>query len=254
VDKVEFLKSGYNIMTTPFWSNDPTILFNKDYLFELIPTSTMKFERKLNALTRIIILLTIVGFLLTKKIQMLLVGAATLGLIFFLYKLRKQKITNEMATNKEGFSINDIKKMVQTTTNPVTLEETLKTNYYETNKRNPFGNVLLTDINDNPDKKPAAPAFNPDVYDEINASAKKTIQMLNPGIKNTNKQMFGDLWHNYDFENSSMRQFFSTANTRVANDQTSFANWLYKDHPSGKESLPESGIQRDKNNYRYTLY
>ena len=152
-----------------------------------------------------------------------------------------------MATNKEGFSINDIKKMVQTTTNPVTLEETLKSNYYETNKRNPFGNVLLTDINDDPEKKPAAPAFNPDVYDEINASAKKTIQMLNPGIKNTNKQLYGDLAENFEFD-ESMRNFYSTPNTKVCNDQTAFAEYLYGNMPSCKEGDSFTCIQ---DNLRY---
>jgi hypothetical protein len=240
-------------MTTPFWSNDPTILFNKDYIFELVPTSAMKFERKLNALTRIIVLLTLIGFILTSQLKLLLVGVATLALIFFLYRLRKHKITNDMVADKEGFSANERKKMVQTTTDPITLEVALKSNYYETNKRNPFGNVLLNEINDTPDRKPSAPAFNPDVYDDINKSAKQAIQMLNPGIKNTNKQLFGDLWHNYDFENSSMRQFFSMPNTRVTNDQTAFSQYLYGGMISSKESNEGGALARVQDSYRYTL-
>ena len=34
-------------MTTPFWSNEPTILFNKDNIFQLWPTPKMTFEEKL---------------------------------------------------------------------------------------------------------------------------------------------------------------------------------------------------------------
>ena len=240
-------------MTTPFWSNDPTILFNKDYMFELVPTSSMKFERKLNALTRIIILLTLIGFILTAQIKILFVGVATLGLIFFLYRLRKHKIIHSMIADKEGFSANERKKMVQTTTNPVTLEKVLKDNFHETNKRNPFGNVLLPEITYDPNRKSAPPAFNPDVYDDINKSAKQAIQMLNPGIKNTNKQLFGDLWHNYDFENSSMRQFFSTPNTRVTNDQGAFSQFLYGNMISSKESNEGGALARVQDSYRYTL-
>jgi hypothetical protein len=46
-------------MTIQFWSNDPTILFNKDYVFELWPLTDMCYERKLNAITRLIIFITI---------------------------------------------------------------------------------------------------------------------------------------------------------------------------------------------------
>ena len=41
-----------------FWLNDPTILLNKHYLLEIWPDSELSMERKLNAITRLIILLT----------------------------------------------------------------------------------------------------------------------------------------------------------------------------------------------------
>ena len=37
-------------MTIQFWTNDPTVLFNKEYIFELWPTSEMCYEQKLNAI------------------------------------------------------------------------------------------------------------------------------------------------------------------------------------------------------------
>ena len=258
-------------MTTPFWSNDPTILFNKEYIFELMPSSTMSFERKSNALSRTIILLTIIGFVLTLHLRMIFIGAATLMLIMFLYKMRKYKIINSLK-KKEGFSANGKSRVTTSsgdddsgvneingpnngpmTTNPITLESVLKSNYYNSNKKNPLGNVLLPEITYNPNRKSAPPAFNPDVHMDINASAKKTIQYLNPGIKNTNKQLFGDLWQNYDFENSSMRQFFSTANTKVANDQGSFAQYLYGGMISGKESDQSGALARVQDNPRYIM-
>ena len=42
-----------------FWLDDPTVLINKDYLLELIPLSEYSFLKKMNALTRLILLLTI---------------------------------------------------------------------------------------------------------------------------------------------------------------------------------------------------
>jgi hypothetical protein len=70
-------------MTIPFWLNEPTILFNKNYVFELWPTPYMCYEQKLNAITRLILLITILGYVLTNSIRILVVGILTLGLIFF---------------------------------------------------------------------------------------------------------------------------------------------------------------------------
>ena len=244
-------------MTTPFWSNDPTIIFNKDSILQLWPTSNLTFEAKLNAISRIVILLSLLGFLFTRKTHFLIIGAITLAIIVSLYKFRKQKIVKAL-TQQEGFQVNNPKGLIggiassSTTTNPVTLETLLRSDFHPTTKKNPFGNVLLTDIMDQPNRKAAAPSFNPDVYDDINAATKKQTQMLNPGIINTNKQLYGDLKDNYDLDNSMMR-FYSTANTRVASDQGAYADYLYGGMYSAKESTPEGAMMRVKDNYRYIL-
>jgi hypothetical protein len=246
-------------MTTPFWSNDPTIIFNKDSILQLWPTSNLTFEAKLNAISRIVILLSLLGFLFTRKTHFLIIGAVTLAIIVSLYKFRKQNIVKALTQqDMEGFQVNNPKLPMgsiassQMTTNPVTLETLLRSDFHPTTKKNPFGNVLLTDIMDQPNRKAAAPSFNPDVYDDINAATKKQTQMLNPGIINTNKQLYGDLKDNYDFDNSMMR-FYSTANTRVANDQGAYGDYLYGGMYSAKESTPEGAMMRVKDNYRYIL-
>ncbi len=245
-------------MTTPFWFNDPTILLNKDNMLQLWPTQNMSFEAKLNAISRVVVLLSVLGFLFTRKTHFLIIGAITLAIIFSLYKLRKQNIVSSLV-KKEGFKANNSDPIPMgsiasssTTTNPVTLETILRSDFHPTTKKNPFGNVLLTDIGDHPDRKAAAPCFNPDVYDDINSAVKKQTQMLNPGIKNTNKQIYGDLYDNYTLDKSMMR-FYATANSRVTNDQNSFANFLYGDMYSAKESTPEGAMMRVKDNYRYIL-
>jgi hypothetical protein len=245
-------------MTTPFWSNDPTILFNKDSIFQLWPTAGLTFEGKLNAISRIVIVLSILGFLFTKKQNFIIIGLITLAIVFSLYKLRKEKIVKSLTQeNVEGFQSEGAKPLGSiasslNTTNPVTLETLLRSDFHPTTKKNPFGNVLLTDIGDTPDRKAAAPSFNPDVYDDIMSATKKQTQMLNPGIKNTNKQLYNDLKDNYDLDKSMMR-FYATANTRIDSDQNSFAKWLYGNMPSSKESDPSSAMQRVKDNYRYIL-
>jgi len=240
-------------MTTPFWSNEPTILFNKEQILQLWPTQHMTFEAKLNAISRMVIIMTILGFLFTRNINLLIIGMLTLAIIFTLYRLRKQKIVSSLL-KKEGFSVNPslVSSPAPMTTNPVTLEKVLRSNFHPTTKKNPMGNVLLTDIMDTPNRLAAAPSFNPDVYEDIDKAVKKQSQMSNPGIINTNKQLYGDLYENYQLDNSMM-QFYSTANTRVANDQGAFASWLYSDMPSGKSSGPDGAFQRIADSYRYIL-
>jgi hypothetical protein len=107
---------------------------------------------------------------------------------------------------------------------------------------------------DDPDRKAAPPSFNPEIEESITKNVKKSVQYMNPGINNTNKQLYGDLWNNFELDQSN-RLFYSTANTRVTNDQGAFAQFLYNDLKySGKESTPEGAVARVQDNYRYTLY
>jgi hypothetical protein len=247
-------------MTTPFWSNEPTIIFNSETILQVWPQPTMSFEAKLNAISRLVIVLSILGFVFTVKHHFIVIGLITLAIIFSFYKYRKQTIIknltegfsndngNQKKNNKQG------KKITPSsfTTNPVTLETVLRTEFHPTTKQNPFGNVLLTDIMDDPDRKAAAPSFNPDVSEDITTAVKKQTQMLYPSIDSTNKQLYGDLKDNYDLDKSMMR-FYSTANTRVDSDQGAFADFLYGSLYSAKEDTPEGAMMRVKDNYRYTL-
>ena len=243
-------------MTIQFWSNNPTIIFNKEYIFELWPIKSMCYEQKLNAISRLIILLTILGYILTMSKRVLIVGLLTLLVIFVLYNMRNKKVTKNMLENFQvegnevtGLFDNKPKSFV----NPVTLDAVLRTEFKEGTKKNPFSNVLLTEINDDSDRKAAPPAFNVDVDEDITKNVKRGVQMMNPGIKNTNYQLYGDLWQNFELDQSN-RVFYSTANTRVANDQGAYGKYLYGWMPSGKESTPDGAFARLQDNYRYTLY
>jgi len=248
-------------MSIQFWSNDPTVLFNKDYIFELWPTTNMCYEQKLNAVSRLIILITILGYILTMSKRVLVVGVLTLVVIFVLFKMRKQKVTKEMLD--EGFRNAQVNvqagdamaSVSDSYVNPVTLESVLKSEFKEGNKKNPFSNVLLTQIMDDPDRKSAPPAFNVDVSEDITRNVKKEVQMLNPGIKNTDKQLYGDMWQNFELDQSN-RVFYSTPNSEVEpGNQSAFGQFLYNNLKfSAKDSTPEGAFARVQDSYRYTLY
>ena len=55
-----------------FWLYDMTVLLEKDRLLEIWPNQYYSLARKYNAITRLIIYLTILGYLLTKNMNILL--------------------------------------------------------------------------------------------------------------------------------------------------------------------------------------
>ena len=214
----------------------------------------MCFEAKMNSISRLIILLSVLGFIVTRQMRIPLVGIVTLGVIVLLYQLRKQKQVKNIMQLSEPFT-NPIPGLNQKSTiiDPQTLEPFLKSEFQLGTSQNPFSNVLLTDIGDEPMRKAAPPAFNVDVDSDIITKTKQSVQIMNPGIKNSNKQLFSSLTDNFDLD-QSMRPFHSTANTRVASDQGAFAKWLYGDMPSSHDSNAEGANQRVADAYRYTLY
>lgn len=234
-------------MSNIFWFENPTILFKKDIILDIWPTPTMSSIEKLNAITRFIIIFTILGYILLKKSTILIIGFISILLIVIFAKIiyTKRKITKELF---EGFQDNVGDK-------EISLETILKSEFKEGNKKNPFSNVLLTEINDTPERKSAQPAFNPQVEENITKNVKRLVQSQNPDILNTNKQIFGDLYENWELDQSN-RQFYSTPNTRVEpGDQGALGKWLYDGLKySAKESTPEGAIARVKDSYRYTLY
>lgn len=246
-------------MSTQFWSNNPSELMNKEYISELWPSNSMTTERKLNAISRLVIILSVLGFLFSNQnVRFLIIGLITLLVLIVMYK-------NKLI--KEGFSDNTNKFAVPNESTPIstvdyetgriklddnTLKPYLNKEFHPVSRKNPMGNVLLTEIMDNPDRKAAPPSFNPQVYDEINTATKKAVQRMNPDIKNTNKQLYGDLASNFDYD-LSMRNFYTMPNTRVTNDQGAYAAFLYSGMESAKGDDFASGIQREKDNYRYIL-
>jgi len=87
-------------MTTSVWLNDPRILLRKDKIMEIWPSQDMTAEEKVNAISRLVIILVIIGFLLTLKVNIFLLGAATLGIVYLLYYFQNRSVNKY----KEKFS------------------------------------------------------------------------------------------------------------------------------------------------------
>ena len=212
-------------MTTPFWLNNPTILFKQDNITQLWPTLVMTSEEKLNSITRLVLVLTLLGYLITKTIKIVITGAVTLAAILLLYKIQTMTLFKKLSSKEAFMNMSD-------NVNP-DLYNVVKDNFTQPSVHNPAMNVLLTEIADDPERNSAAPAYNPIVENEMNEKTKKfiTSNFNDPTIDD---RLFKDLGDNYEFD-QSMRTWYATPNTRVTNDQKSFAEYCYGDMISCKE-------------------
>ena len=211
----------------PFWSENPNILLNNDFLFEFFPVENMSFEQKLNAISRTIILLSLVTFFYTKSIRILLIGMVSLFFIFMLHKSNAADAKEIQQKKNEGFDADTPSKQLYTTTDMMNV-------FKKPDSTNPFGNVLVTDYINDPQRKPAPPAFNENVNLEIIEQAKEFVRKSNPDQPDITEKLFKDLGDEYVFE-QSLRPFTSNPSTTIPNDQQSFSEFCYGSMVSCKE-------------------
>lgn len=102
-----------------------------------------------------------------------------------------------------------------TTATPVSNIKQLLNNNYETEPTpsNPFMNVLITDITDNPTRPPAANIRTPKVQDSLDSFFR--VQWTSDPT-----DVFG--------RTQSQREFITMPSTSIPNDAGSYQDWLYK--------------------------
>lgn len=217
-----------------FWLNNPIILIDKNAITEVWPLENMTREQKINAITRLVILLTLIGFLFLNSIKILITGViAIIILIFTYYILNKNNDSNNF---KETFSNEEI-------------YEKVKHNFTNPTSSNPIMNILLPEIQDNPDKLPAAPSYNNAVKNSINEETKNFIASNFENSETIKDNLFTNEADNFEFE-QSMRQFYTTANTRIPNNQSEFARFCYGNMASCKDGDVEMCLKNSLSDTR----
>jgi hypothetical protein len=236
------------IEKVPIFTENPNVLLQQKYIFEFFPVDSMTYEQKLNAIARTVILLTIISFIFTQNIRTLLVGVITLGAVFVMYfyheKERKKVNGKKLTDTTEGFEGPALAYYVE---NNIPVPDNVFT---KPDSSNPFSNVLMTDYEYNPNKKPAPPAFNKSINEQILTQAKKLVNDANPDQPNLSNKLFKDLGEQMEFE-QSLRQFNSNPATTIPNDQGAFAEFCYGSMVSCKEG---NKFACARNLSRHTLY
>lgn len=215
------------------WVNLPSILLDTTYLFEVWPIESMSREQKINAISRLVFYLTILGVFLFRSVKILVTGVVTLALLIITYYALNRRSDSLLKEKlKESFS-NDA------------LYQKFKHNYTNPTTQNPTMNVLLPEINDNPQRLQAAPAYNKAVEKQINESTQNIVKK-HFDDETIDKKLFKDLGDKFQFE-QSMRQFYSTPNTLVPNNQKDFAQFCYGNMASCKDGDVEMCLKSTAN-------
>ena len=187
-----------------FWVNEPTILFNKKYINQIWPYSYLTYEEKLNAITRFIVIISLLGYVLLNRIIIIVLGFIIVGIIILLYK-KKEGLTFPY------YGINDQQSIEQ---------------------NNPFGNVLMTDYKFNPNKKAVNTDYTPDLENTLNSKIKEFIVQEN-GDNNEIYNLFNNVGDQMTFEQNN-RQFYTNPSTTIPNKQDDFLSFCFGTLPSEK--------------------
>jgi hypothetical protein len=215
----------------PFWFDNPNILLQPDFIHEWCFTPSMTLEQKLNAITRLILVVTLLLFVVMKKFHIILLGGLSLFFIVIFYRSH---------TKQDGYeNVNDqIVAMKESPDSTTTQAPTV---------HNPFGNLTIADITENPDKLPAPLLDQEDTTDVVNERVREVIQMLNPTFPDLTERLYKGVGDQYVME-QSLRAFTSQACTTVVNDLDAYKKFCYGDMISSKEGNP---FALARNNPRY---
>ena len=251
------MKKNSGHQSVPFWVTNPNILLDSRYITEWFPIEGMSYNQKLNAISRLVILLTVIGFVFLRAFRLLWIGGVCLFVIFLLHYSQTRSVSGGKQEGFFGNAPNDklrggdpaLHAMVNFATNDPS--KIGKKEYFDVPKiNNPYNNVLVNDIVDNPDKLPAPPAYYPETEKAILDRTKEAIQKMNPTFPGIMKKLFSSFDDHFEFE-QSMRQFHSNPSTTVPNDQGAFAEFCYGEMISCKEGN-QFACARDS--ARYNLY
>jgi len=223
--------SNQIISDEKFWIDDPMILIQEGKLLSVWPTENMSRNEKLNSLSRLVIYITLIGFIFTYSFKILISGIVTMGIFVFLFYSTKNNVEETFC------NINNINNFFRA--------PDIRSRFTMPNNKNPLMNVNLPEIVDNPNRNMATPSFNPSITQEINNSTKNMI-VNNFDDENVRDKLFSNLGDNLEFE-QSMRNFYTTANTTIPNNQGGFAEFCFGDMISCKEGNPIACARRNPN-------
>ena len=206
---------------TPLWTDKISILYEKKYLFEIVPNKQFDFNRKLNSLLRLSIYYSIIVYMMDQKKSNMFYIPFVVAIITYVLS-RRYKETFVIKTQTDLMNNQSSEDLING------LEGSCKT----PTKNNPFMNPEIYDYNTKNVEEPACTSYN------------------NKGVQNYADKLFSsslvrdvnDLFG----KGNSQRQFYTVPGNSIPNDQDPFSKWLYATPKTCKEG---NGLQCAANMY-----
>ena len=194
-------------MPEQIWFKNPTVLFDRDTWSKFVPTKDMTTAEALNSVVRFSTYFSLILFMATGVGGYVLAIPLVMVTTVILHTLFPNGKTIESFIAKEGAKAGP--------------------EYTMPSKENPFMNVLLTEIQDNPNRPDAASTSRRDVKADIYKAFQAT------------SDLHMDTTDLFD-QAQSMRTFHTMQSAKVPNDLDGFKKWLAKglDEPDYSSTAP----------------
>jgi len=196
-----------------FWLDDPTILA-ETYL-QFIPAKDMTINQRYNAITLFSLYFLILLFVFQKPIYLIYFPMIIIAVILIMHSIDKNVREKFSSVVETGYiDSNDEIQFSRTTGRKIDGPNNPNISYTcrKPTNDNPFMNPPISDFN------------NGDVPSACNGDDEFIKDAVN---KSFNSDLYRDIDDVFDKVNSQ-RQFYTVPNTSIPNNQTDFANWLYR--------------------------
>lgn len=193
-------------MSEQIWYKDPSVLFSPDTWYKFVPTSKMTVAESLNSVVRFTVYFSIILYLATTATQYIVAVPIVMAFTVVLSQLFPHQKTLETFKLKGKVFGSD---------------NTMPT------QSNPFMNPLLTEIQDSPNRLPAAPVDRQDVKADMYKTFNKTTDL------------YMDTSDLFD-QTQGMRTFNAVPVTTIPGDLDGFKKFLSKgsDQPDYSSTNP----------------
>ena len=198
-------------MDNKIWFSNINILFEKDNLFNIIPTSEMTNGEKINSITRFSLYLSILLYLATGNYLYLYIVSCTVLVTYIIYIFNDTEFFNNKNSDKYGYDNNDNDNDNE---NDNDNNENNENNIYKLCKKPTIENPLMNPLlGDNPYENKGG----------CNLQNNKILEKIDKRFCNRLFQNTSSIFNN----RNNQRAFYTVPSSGYVSDQTTFAKWLY---------------------------
>jgi hypothetical protein len=195
-------------MDNKIWFSNINILFEKDTLFNIIPTSIMSNGEKINSITRFSLYLSLLLYLATGNYLYLYIILGTIVITYLIYIFNETEFFKNNMVDNMGDNDNTNDNMGDNTND--NMDDNTNKLCKKPTMENPLMNPLL---GDNPYENNGA----------CNIENNTFLEKIDKRFCNKLFQNTSSIFNN----RNNQRAFYTVPSSGSVNDQTAFAKWLY---------------------------